>query len=36
MRHLDHGQQGQQGKAQKSGGPESAWFPAAVPAKICL
>jgi hypothetical protein len=36
VRHLDHGQQRQQGQAQKSGCPESAWLPAANPAKICL
>jgi hypothetical protein len=36
VRHLDHGQQRQQGQAKKSGCPESAWLPAANPAKICL
>jgi hypothetical protein len=36
VRHLGHGQQRQQGQAQKSGCPESTRLPAAIPAKICL
>jgi hypothetical protein len=36
VRHLNHGQHCQQGQAQNSGSRESAWLPAAVPAKICL
>ena len=36
VRHLDHGQQCQQNQTQQRGCPESAWLPAAAPAKICL
>jgi hypothetical protein len=36
VRHLDYGQQRQQSQAQKSWCPQSAWLPAAYPAKICL
>jgi hypothetical protein len=36
VRNLGHGQQRQQGQAQQSRCPESAWLPAAAPAKICL
>jgi hypothetical protein len=36
MRHLNHGQHRQQGQAQKSGCPESAWLRAANSAEICL
>jgi hypothetical protein len=36
VRHLGHGQQRQQGQAQKSRCPESARLPAANPAKFCL
>jgi hypothetical protein len=36
VRHLDQDQKHQQGQAKNSGRPESAWLPAAKPAKICL
>ena len=36
MRHLDHGEQRQQGQTQKRSCPESAWLPAAALANIWL
>jgi len=36
VRHLDHGQQRQQGQTEKCGCAESSWLPAAAPAEISL